>query len=210
MMHQSPDAEPTFGYLSVLETPEHGHFGGYLIVSRLGRPLEFHCTAPVLPSRAQQILYGPTLRTYLMGEQIAGCLVGAARLTPVLILTDQADAVGVGNQCDVPLVLLRAKNVRQKDATTVGTDSGDEASASGESARAAAVVPWAWSAPFTVCDYEAQLPYHQEPERQGVVELLTLLSARVELDEPFGRIHEAIREAQRIGGRDHEAHGQAA
>jgi hypothetical protein len=36
------------------------------------------------------------------------------------------------------------------------------------------------------------------------------LAAHADLAEPFGRIFEAIREAQRIGGREREADGQAA
>ena len=59
-------------------------------MSPLGRPLEFHCTSPVRPSRAQEILYGPTLQPYLLGEQISGALLEAAKLTPWLILTDAA------------------------------------------------------------------------------------------------------------------------
>ena len=43
-----------------------------------------------------------------------------------------------------------------------------------------------------------------------VIELIALLTERVELAEPFERIHEAIREAQRIGARGAESHGQAA
>src|SRR5262245_49628291 len=80
--------ERTFGYLSVVKSAEHGYFGGYLIVCGLGRPLEFHCTAPIRPSRAQQILYGPTLEPYLAGEQICGALLEIAKLKPTVILTD--------------------------------------------------------------------------------------------------------------------------
>ena len=55
---------------------EQGLFGGYLVLNLLGRPLEFHCTAPVRPNRAQEILYGPTLDPYLCGERIGQTLVG--------------------------------------------------------------------------------------------------------------------------------------
>src|SRR5262245_57112031 len=104
-MSESPETQITFGYLSAIESPEHGFFGGYLIVSLLGRPLEFHCTAPVLPSRAQRILYGATLASYLLGEQIAGALLAAAKLTPRLIFTDHADLSVPGQKTRVPLVL---------------------------------------------------------------------------------------------------------
>ena len=59
---------PAIGFLTVTEHAEHGLFGGYLILNVSGRPLEFHCTAPLKPSRAQEILYGPTLRPFLFGD----------------------------------------------------------------------------------------------------------------------------------------------
>ena len=52
-------SQPVLGFLTVLEHPQHGLFGGYLLLNLAGRPVEFHCTAPVKPNRAQQILYGP-------------------------------------------------------------------------------------------------------------------------------------------------------
>jgi hypothetical protein len=63
------------GFLTVVEHDLHGLFGGYLLLNETGRPLEFHCTAPVKPNRAQQILYGPTLKPFLYGEQIGATLV---------------------------------------------------------------------------------------------------------------------------------------
>ena len=59
---------PTFGFLTTVESPAHGLFGGYLLVDSIGRPLEFHCTTPVKVSRAQQILYGATLSGHLHGR----------------------------------------------------------------------------------------------------------------------------------------------
>jgi hypothetical protein len=72
MRIETQSRETSFGFLSSVHTAEHGYFGGYLIVSELGRPLEFHCTSPVRPSRAQEILYGPTLQAYLLGEDAGG------------------------------------------------------------------------------------------------------------------------------------------
>jgi hypothetical protein len=47
-----------------------------------------------------------------------------------------------------------------------------------------------------------------ESDREAVAESIELLSKHVDLAEPFGRIHEAICEAQRIG--EQSNHGQAA
>src|SRR3954462_1989649 len=106
MLNETPAQETTFGYLSVINSAEHGYFGGYLIVGPLGRPLEFHCTAPVRPSRAQQILYGPTLEPFLLGEQIAGAMLDAAKLKPRLILTNCEATLHARSRISSPMVLL--------------------------------------------------------------------------------------------------------
>ena len=55
-----------------------------------GRPLEFHCTAPIKPNRAQEILYGPTLDAFLYGEQIGRTLLAEAKIEPLLVCTDRS------------------------------------------------------------------------------------------------------------------------
>ena len=203
MPHQTPSRETTFGYLTTLHTPDHGYFGGYLVLSQYGRPLEFHCTSPVRPSRAQEILYGPMLPSYLLGEQISGALLAAAKLTPRLILTDQAATLAVCKRAPAPMVLVLA--------TLGGEDAGTNPSNTRGAIIAAEVFRPAESTisgnGFISGNYELHLPLGYEREQSVVVALLTLLSNHVDLAEPFDRIHEAIREAQRIGA---EAQGQAA
>jgi len=58
-------SKPALGFLTVVDHPQYGLFGGYLVLTAAGRPLEFHCTAPIKPNRAQEILYGPTLHAFL-------------------------------------------------------------------------------------------------------------------------------------------------
>ena len=70
-----PKSLLAIGFLTVTRDVEQGLFGGYLVLNFLGRPLEFHCTAPVRPNRAQEILYGPTLDPYLVGERIGQALL---------------------------------------------------------------------------------------------------------------------------------------
>ena len=72
----------SLGFLTVVEHAELGLLGGYLLLNAAGRPLEFHCTAPVKPNRAQEILYGPTLKPFLYGEQIGQTLLTRSKLTP--------------------------------------------------------------------------------------------------------------------------------
>src|SRR3954451_6478450 len=84
----SPKSSPCLGFLTVVENAELGLIGGYLLLNPAGRPLEFHCTAPVKPNRTQEILYGPTLKPFLYGEQIGQTLLTRSKLTPSVVFTD--------------------------------------------------------------------------------------------------------------------------
>jgi hypothetical protein len=206
MSHENLSRETTFGYLSTLETKDFGYFGGYLILSQFGRPMEFHCTSPVRPSRAQEILYGPTLQPYLLGEQISGALLAAAKLTPRMILTDQPAMSFAKSPSNVPVTLVvLSRGARGEPVASQFASEAAAASSCGKltTSRSSGDV-------FTLGDYDVRLSPGFEGERRGVVELLNLLCQHVDLAEPFGRIHEAIREAQRIGARSGDAHVQAA
>jgi hypothetical protein len=207
-MSESPETQTTFGYLSAVESPEHGFFGGYLVISPIGRPLEFHCTAPVLPSRAQRILYGATFASYLLGEQIAGALLAAGKLTPQIILTDHVDFNPPRQKVAVPIVLVRPADLSQQPSMA-GQPSGDNLAASTPSPVPSDPHP-SWGDPFFIEGYWLQLPVGVESQRGRIIELVGLLLHRVALLEPFERIHDAIREAQRIGSRSQETHGHAA
>lgn len=204
MMHGSPNQELTFGYLSVIHSSEHGYFGGYLVISVQGRPLEFHCSAPVRPNRAQEILYGPTLQPYLLGEQIGGTLLGRAKLSPRLILTNQPAALCLRGQMDVPIVQLLPHEADLRGADTIGDQPHGTCDANLMKQSAA------WDRQFAVHDHAFELSSGFASDRDAAIALLTELAAHVELAEPFDRIYEAIYEAQRIGGRGQDTHGQAA
>lgn len=178
------------------------------MVSAIGRPLEFHCTAPVRPNRAQQILYGPTLQPYLLGEQIGGTLLAQAKLRPLLVLTDQAAMLCLRPQMKVPIV---CSQTTEGDRQFVA-DSAEPLSLIETDAAAEMRVghPESKTRRIVVAESEWWLPPGFEAECNTVRELLAHLAERVELGEPFERIHEAIREAQRIGGRGQDAYGQAA
>ncbi len=44
-------SQSALGFLTILEHQQHGLVGGYLLLNTAGRPLEFHCTAPVKATR---------------------------------------------------------------------------------------------------------------------------------------------------------------
>lgn len=182
----SDSAERTFGYLTAVQSPEYGYFGGFLIVSVLGRPLEFHCTAPIRPSRAQEILYGPTLQPYLLGEQICGALLGKAKLVPSIILTDHTAVLQARARATSPIVLVTARDMTQ---TATSSEQIQHP---------------------LLAEFEIEVPPGYEAERDAVVHALTEFAGRVKILEPFGRIQEAIREVQRIGARSASQHDQAA
>jgi hypothetical protein len=104
------------GFITVRHHVEHGYFGGYLILNQLGRPLEFHCTLPVKPSRAQSLLYGHTLDEFICGEQIAKALVTKAKLKPSLLLTDCTAVLAFEQVGDEPMVLVETGDSNIEEA----------------------------------------------------------------------------------------------
>jgi hypothetical protein len=104
------------GFLTTVEDPKDGLFGGYLILNPAGRPLEFHCTAPIKPNRAQQILYGPTLEPYLFGEQIGQTLVNKGRIEPQVVCTDRGPALALRDFVAMPVVLVLRSDDRSPGA----------------------------------------------------------------------------------------------
>src|SRR4051794_7383154 len=99
---------PCLGFLTVLENADLGCVGGYLLLNAAGRPLEFHCTAPIRPNRTQEILYGPTLRPFLYGEQIGQTLLKKSKVTPIVVCTDSEPALAVREFSDCPVVWVMA------------------------------------------------------------------------------------------------------
>lgn len=170
------------GFLSVRVHPEHGYFGGYLIVNQLARPLEFHCTMPVKPSRAQAVLYGPTIDDFVCGEQIGKALVSKARVTPDLIITDSLAALAVTLVSELRVVKLEAElstsdageNLRMPKSTNL-----DLVRLRGRDHNFVALA----DSPIT---------------DQHLEQLLGQLSANFEITEPFQRITEALLEAHPI------------
>lgn len=99
-------ASANFGFLTVVELGDSVSIGGYLLLNQLGRPLEFHCTEPVKPNRAQQLLYGATLHSFLYGEQIGRALVQSSETQPKLILTDLRPVLALREFVETPVAWL--------------------------------------------------------------------------------------------------------
>jgi len=93
------------GFLTVIDQFP-GLTGGYLVLNRAGRPLEFHCTMPLSPDRIQQILYGNTLQPFLYGERIAQTLIQRSKLPVLSILTDHAAVLSAQPSASTPIIYV--------------------------------------------------------------------------------------------------------
>ena len=76
-----------------------------MILTVAGRPVEFHCTAPVTANRAQQILYGATLKQFLVSDQIGTALLDKARSKLDIVIVDQRDLCTLSSTVQLPFVL---------------------------------------------------------------------------------------------------------
>ncbi|MGI9517131.1 MAG: hypothetical protein ACR2NP_08805 [Pirellulaceae bacterium] len=101
-------APAILGFYCVQEIESLGFCGGYLILNQHARPLEFHCTLPILPERAQQILYGPSLRPYLIAEHIGPPLVAKSTQRPEVILVNDLDGIELSQHVELPVVLVQS------------------------------------------------------------------------------------------------------
>src|SRR5579871_2236302 len=113
------------GFLTAIEVPELGFVGGLLVTNRQGRPLEFQCTAPLKPNRTQEILYGPTLGPFLMGEVIGRALIEKSGIKPHLILTEKAEILELRQHIGVPVACLESdpKNAPVPPTSTEGASA---------------------------------------------------------------------------------------
>jgi hypothetical protein len=158
------------GFLTVVENADWGLLGGYLLLNAAGRPLEFHCTAPVRPNRTQEILYGPTLKPYLYGEQIGQTLLTKSKLTPVVVCTDSEHALAARDFTHIPVVLVR------------------EGEAPAE--------PRGFSS-FQLAKSHVVAVGHYASDEQAIRDAWPPQADHLNLLEPFTRIREALDEAQR-------------
>ncbi len=168
-MEQQTQATTAFGFLTAVDSPTHGVFGGYLLVDAIGRPLEFHCTAPVKVSRAQQILYGASLPGHLHGQQIGAALLSEGSLTPTVVLTDHDAMLTVRPHTSLPVALVR---------------------------RRAAVAEPPFGA-FAMGEVYVSPSAGDAADADILRQRLEHLGVAVDLTEPFDRIRAAIEEAQR-------------
>ena len=168
-----------FGYITFVEIPNHGFVGGFLIVNTRARPLEFHCTAPVVPNRAQEILYGRTFRSALLCDQIGQALLKQSMRKPCILLTDEADALDLRKMNGIPVALF----VDEQAATQESNDNDSSITSRSQ-----------WTFEMAGCSLTTSNAF--EDDRSKVREALRQIEPGWELMEPLERIRAAIREAR--------------
>lgn len=163
----------TIAFYTVVDDGRTGWTGGLLLLNSGGRPIEFQCTLPVRPSRAHEILFGPTLRDHLIGEIIGPLLVKKVRTPISLLCCDQPEALTIESTVKVPVALVAEAAECEEgpitDETMVGSVS----------------VPLVGST--------LRVAMERADEVRLVAEKLADLP---DATEPFDRIREAIKEAQ--------------
>jgi len=169
----APSAKPvaSLGFLTVVENEELGLIGGYLLLNASGRPLEFHCTAPVKPNRTQEILYGPTLRPFLCGEQIGQTLLAKSKLTPIVVCTNSESVLTARDFTHIPLVLVHASE--------------------------ASLVRPELPALFALARNRVITAPHYATDQEAIRAAWPPQAEHLDLLEPFARIREALAEAQK-------------
>ncbi len=107
------------GFLTAIYLDNRGHVAGLLVTNKYGRPLEFQCTAPVRPNRAQELLYGPTLVPFLLGELLSKTLVERITVKPHVLLTDMPEILDSRPHVSLPVACVAGKEGRTGEGETV-------------------------------------------------------------------------------------------
>lgn len=163
------------GFIAIRRHVEIGYFGGMLVVNEYARPLEFHCTVPVKPSRAQEILYGPSLDEFLCGEHIALALVKKMKSPPSILFVDSLPACGLRRVQNAPVVCI----VGEQSSTNIETPFQVVGS----------------TAQDHLDGIEAKTFAQFSDDLSQARELLDRYKPNVDLQEPFHRVVQALLEA---------------
>ena len=180
------------GFLTAVEDAERRYVGGLLITNRYGRPLEFQCTAPVKPNRTQQILYGPTLRPYVLSELIGRTLLEKVGVKPHLILLESLDLLDLRSVTSTPVAsLVLASNAPKPALQEQGDGKGAK---EGKEVATGDVLPNSLRLGNEVVVFHST---HDE-DRTEIEKFAKLVPVDADLREPFERVREALAETVRL------------
>ena len=107
------------GFLTAIHLEHRGHVAGLLVTNKYGRPLEFQCTAPVRPNRTQELLYGPTLVPFLLGELLSKTLLDRIGVKPHVVLTDRLEMLDSRPHVSLPVACV-VESARGGECVRIG------------------------------------------------------------------------------------------
>ncbi len=179
----SPQAEvpSLYGYITIVEDPHGGFLGGALVVNQRGRPVEFHCTDTLLVSRAEEILYGATLRPHLFCERLGAALLAKIAAKVEVVLINQPELAPLGDSSTPPVVFVTASDAASAEEDPAGSE------------------------PLPI-----RLDQVAIEVRDQVTDRLSTLARTIALAEPFTRIVDAMAEAGQTAPVEEVSRGQAA
>ncbi len=163
------------GFMTAVEIGDRNYVGGLLVTDRFGRPLEFQCTTPVKPNRTQELLYGPTLVPFILGDLLGKALLDRVSVKPSLIMTSRVEMLQLRTKVTIPIIF-------------------DEASA--ESGLQPAPNPAAQSIGQEIRFGRQTFRMHEDftDDRLVVEQISQQLSDDANMNEPLERVGEALRE----------------
>lgn len=178
MQASAPEKIESIGYLVSYEDELQGFVGGLLVVNENARPLEFHCTAPFRPSSAQRVLYGDTLQSYLLLEQIPSALMGKTQAKLDTLIVAGTMLLELRHDMHIPVASLPSH-------TSIDPPPPTEPTAQG-------VTGTPHSHPTGVLDFSIHPQFPQD--HLAVSRALSLIGRHVDIDEPMERLRVAIEE----------------
>ena len=184
------------GFLTAIEVPQRGYVGGLLVTNHYGRPLEFQCTTPIQPNRTQQILYGPTLVPFILGELIGKTLVEKVGVKPDVILTEDPNLLCLREHVIIPVACVSEVSLPPADASHSPAATGEhpvehDAAAKSENVEA--------SDQIGIGRQLLRFHHAHRADRDMVAKKSHLIPKGADLLEPFERVREALKEATGLG-----------
>jgi hypothetical protein len=172
-------ANTAAGYLTTL--CENGTYvGGLMLTDRFGIPLDFQYTEPVIPSRVQKIIYGSVLDRYIRHHVIVPALLKDLTHQPPFFMVDlhQLAAMDQANSGRVFLNLQRTSFPPLGPVGTLNRAKTSETMLQCQSEEH----------PLRIVFGDVPLEI-----QEGVLKDLSLLTADMEITEPFTRLEAALK-----------------
>ncbi len=193
------DKNSNLGYYSLLELEKNEFVGGLLVLNSNGRPLEFHCTTPVKANRPQQVLFGNSLKRFIVGESILPRLVSECKNNVDFVLADDPDATEAQKKIEQPIVVMDLEPYHEEhERRGVKETDGDRQ----ERVDVPEIAEPSSQFRSLIRLRLKSLDFWIDPSIKGrkpeVSDMLTQVANAIIIDEPFQRVQMAIRESQGI------------